>query len=199
MDRHYFTDNHDLPSHPITNEFSFHGHTFHLQSDTGVFSKTEVDQGTQILLEAIMQEEIQPQSLLDLGCGYGVIAVVLGHLYPNCTVTACDINPRAISLTEQNAKANEVTVETIVSNGFEQITSSFDCIVTNPPIRAGKKVMYRMFEDAHRFLQKEGTLYVVIRRQHGAESAMKKIEEVFGNCTYIERKKGYWVLKAVRN
>lgn len=192
---HYFTDNHNLPENRKDHSFRFSGHLLTFTTDNGVFSKTEIDEGTKILLDAAVQEGIHG-SVLDLGCGYGVVGIALKTVFPDISVTAVDVNPRAAELTEINCSRNGVEADVFVSDGFAAVTQSFDAVITNPPIRAGKKVIYQMFEDAFDHLHRNGVLFAVIRRKQGAESAFRKFEEIFGNCEVISRKKGYWVLKS---
>ena len=135
-------------------------------------------------------------SLLDLGCGYGVIAIITKTIFPQLTVTAVDINPRAAELAMLNGSNNNVDIDVKLSDGFSQIETNFDIILTNPPIRTGKKVIYGLFADAYEHLTPGGYLYIVIRRKQGAESAMKEIERLFGMCNIILREKGFWVLEA---
>lgn len=192
---HYFSDNSDLKENRKEHSFSFYGNEFTFTTDNGVFSKKEIDEGTIILLKALMEETIKGQ-ILDLGCGYGVISIILKKILDSAELTAVDINPRAVELTNFNSKLNEVEIEAYVSDGYEKINKSFDVVITNPPIRTGKKVIYKLFEDTYSHLVPNGVFYLVIRRKQGAESAMNKLNELFGNCELIERSKGYWVLKA---
>jgi 16S rRNA (guanine1207-N2)-methyltransferase len=192
---HYFTDNSNLSSNRKEHSFRFSGRLYEFTTDNGVFSKTGVDRGTQVLLSALQGEPLHG-SLLDMGCGYGVLSVVLKTLFPDTTVTSADINPRAVELTELNCERNDAPCRVLVSDGFSQLKESYDAVITNPPIRTGKKVIYRMFEDAYSHLKKDGCLYAVIRKQQGAESAVKKFNEIFGNCEITAREKGYWVLKS---
>ncbi|MBR2677327.1 MAG: methyltransferase [Solobacterium sp.] len=196
--KHYFTDNRDLPSHRRELSYFFQGVNYVFTVDDGVFSKNDVDYGTHTLLKDAVTEPVSG-SVLDLGCGYGVIGIVLKKTFPEITVTAVDINPRAVELAEANSTANGTPVEVLVSDGFEAIDDrSFHVIVTNPPIRAGKQVIYRMFEDAYAHLENGGLFLAVIRRNQGAESAMKKLAELFDSCDLADRDRGYWVLKCVK-
>ena len=194
---HYFTDNRNLEENRKEHSFRFSGHYYTFVTDNGVFAKTGVDPGTEILLKACA-DQILPGRTLDLGCGYGVVSVVLGSLVPRAKMSAVDINPRAVELCELNCAQNRVTCNAFVSDGFAEVNGMFRQIITNPPIRAGKKVIYKMFEDAFAHLETGGAFYAVIRRKQGAESALKKLTEVFGNCDVIERDKGYWVLKCTK-
>lgn len=190
---HYFTDNRSLTENRKEHSFRFSGHLYTFITDNGVFSKTAVDYGSQVLLKSAVRQELHG-SVLDMGCGYGVLSVVLARMFPDCSVTGVDVNPRAVELTALNAAGNGTDVHTFVSDGYEGVAESFDAIVTNPPIRAGKKVIYKMFEDAREHLYDNGIFLAVIRRQQGAESAVRKLAAVFGNCEVIDRDKGYWIL-----
>lgn len=131
-----------------------------------------------------------------MGCGYGVLCITLKTFHPDSSVTAVDVNPRAVELTRINCEKNSADCDCFVSDGFAGVEGMFDHVITNPPIRAGKKVIYQMFEDAYTHLRKNGDLIAVIRRKQGAESAIKKFQEIFGNCDVISRDKGFWVLRS---
>ena len=194
---HYFTDNRNLSENRKEHSFRFSGHLFKFVTDNGVFSKTGVDQGTEILLEACVQENIRG-SVLDLGCGYGPVGTVIKTLFPDCRVICSDVNPRAAELTAINTALNNAECEVLVSDGFDKIDDVFDSVITTPPIRAGKAVIYRMFDEAYAHMNGGGSFYAVIRRKQGAESACRKLEEIFQNCDVISRDKGYWVLKSTK-
>ncbi len=191
---HYFTDNSALPSNRKDHEFTFSGHHYTFRTDDGVFSKTGVDYGSQVLLKALRKEELYG-SVLDLGCGYGVIGIVLKTLVPDCAVTCSDVNPRAAELAGINGRLNSADIRVLVSDRFEQIPGHFDAVVTNPPIRAGKKTVYAIFEEAYDHLNDGGLFFAVIRKQQGAESAAVKLTEVFGGCETVSKDKGYRILK----
>lgn len=197
MNTHYFTDNQNLTENRKEHSFRFSGILFTFTTDNGVFSKTEIDYGSKVLLEATCKEGISG-NVLDMGSGYGTIGVVLKKLFPQTNIDCVDVNPRAVELTTLNAQNNSCDVQAYVSDGFSEVKKSFDYVVTNPPIRAGKKVIYQMFEDAYTHLNDGGKLIAVIRRKQGAESAVKKFEEIFSNCEIIAKDKGYWVLKSTK-
>lgn len=197
--KHYFTDNRDLPSRRREITYFFQGREYTFTTDDGVFSKSEVDFGTHTLLKAIAEEEPLHGSVLDLGCGYGVIGIVLKGTQPDLDVTACDVNPRALELTVLNSQKNDTPVTAVESDGLSGLgTAVFSAIITNPPIRAGKQTIYRMFEEAHAHLADDGVFYAVIRRNQGAESAMNKLAELYGSCDLIDRDRGYWILRCIR-
>ena len=197
--KHYFTDNRDLPSRRREITYFFQGLEYTFTTDDGVFSKSEVDFGTHTLLKAIAEEDPLHGSVLDLGCGYGVIGIVLKGTQPDLDVTACDVNPRALELTVLNSQKNDTPVTAVESDGLSGLgTAVFSAIITNPPIRAGKQTIYRMFEEAHAHLADNGVFYAVIRRNQGAESAMNKLAELYGSCDLIDRDRGYWILRCIR-
>ena len=193
----YFEDNRSLPSNRKEHSFRFSGDIYTFITDTGVFSKSGVDYGTELLLKSAVREDLHGR-ILDLGCGYGVVGIALKRTFPDCAVTAGDVNPRALELTVENAVRNHCPVEIVESNGFEHISTMFDAVVTNPPIRVGKKVLYPLLEAAHDHLNPGGIFLAVIRRQQGAESAAVKLMEIYGNCEVIDRSKGYWILRCTR-
>ena len=117
-------------------------------------------------------------------------------LFPSCEVVCADINPRAAELAEINCRLNQTECSVVVSDGFSGIEGSFDTVITNPPIRTGKKVIYGMFEDASERLNPGGLFLAVVRKQQGAESAKRKLEDIFGNCTVVRRDRGYWILRS---
>ena len=193
---HYFSDNTDLPHNYRRIDFNFNNLNFIFNSDSGVFSKTEVDYGTYDLLNVVKDQDIKGK-VLDLGCGYGVVSIVLSKLF-DIKATGVDINPRAVNLSKENAKLNKVDVNYFVSDGYSNVEDKFDEILVNPPIRAGKQVIYKMFNDSYDHLNTNGNLWVVIRKQQGANSAVNEIMSKFNNCQVIEKKKGFWILKAVK-
>ena len=107
-----------------------------------------------------------------------------------------DVNARAAELSRRNLSANGVQAEVVQGDGFEHVAGTFDAIVTNPPIRAGKAVIYGLFDQAKERLAPGGALYIVIRKQQGAPSALKHLKEVYGDAEVIDRSSGFWVLRA---
>ncbi|MGN0763312.1 MAG: class I SAM-dependent methyltransferase, partial [Aristaeellaceae bacterium] len=135
--------------------------------------------------------------VLDLGCGWGAIGVALARGNPEARITMADVNRRALSLAEENARRNGVTVRCVESDGMSALMDGrYHAVVTNPPIRAGKQVIYRMFADAARVLEPEGALYLVIRKQQGAESCMKYLKTLYGSVEKLDKSAGFWVLRA---
>jgi 16S rRNA (guanine1207-N2)-methyltransferase len=195
---HYYSENQDVPHSRKEVSFRFLDICITLITDSGVFSKDHLDPGSELLLQHISQQ-FNKQTFCDAGCGYGAIGITVKKLFPNSSVTMFDINQRAVETAIENCKSNNVQCEVIHSDGFDKISDSFDMIAINPPIRAGKIVIYRMFEEIEKHTNKEGILLVVIRKQHGAQSAMTKLIEIFGNCEMIDRSMGYWILKSIKH
>lgn len=194
---HYYTNNIDLKSEETHIHFQYRSHDIVFVSDYGVFSKDKIDYGTRTLLD-VMDISNQKKRLLDVGCGYGTIGIALKKIYPYLEVEMVDVNERAIHLANESIKYNNLQdIVAYKSCVYENVKGSFDIIVSNPPIRAGKKVVFEILEGAYHFLNKSGELIIVIQKKQGAPSAKKKMEEVFGNCEIIKRDKGYFVLKSV--
>lgn len=191
---HYFEDTRHLKSNRKDFSFRFWCFNYSFVSDNGVFSKEELDEGTRILLETSLKDGLSGK-VLDLGCGIGPVGVVVKHNFNDCQVEMVDVNPRAIELAKENAKRNNADVNIYLSDAFESIkTIDFSHILVNPPIRAGKVVIYKMFEQSIDHLAKDGCLWVVMRKSHGALSAKKKLEEIYGNCEIVNREKGFYIL-----
>ena len=187
----YFAKEPDAESRPVEMEFVYRGYTLRLMTDSGVFSRGSVDEGSALLLNSL--PELSGQ-VLDLGCGAGVIGVCVAKAY-SVELTQSDVNQRALKLTRENLARNGVAGTVVESDGFAALDGAFDVILTNPPIRAGKAVIYRLFQEARDHLAEGGALYLVIRKQQGAESAKKYLETLFASVDMIERKKGYWILR----
>ena len=193
---HYYT-NDEVKHEPSTFTYTFNGKDYVFHSDAGVFSKRFIDYGSQALLKAVDLKDAQ--SLLDVGCGYGTLGIVLKGQRPELDVTMVDVNKRALQLARDNCIANHLDgVKIKESNVYENVDGTFDLIVTNPPIRAGKKVVHGILKGAKDHLNPNGRLVVVIQKKQGAPSAQKLMEEVYGNCTILKRDKGYYILESKR-
>ena len=169
------------------------GQRFHFYTDAGVFSKKMVDYGSQVLLNALDLE--RGKNLLDVGCGYGPLGISLAKVQ-GVQSTMIDINSRAIDLAKKNAERNGVVAHICQSNIYENVSEKFDYIISNPPIRAGKKVVHEIIEGAFDHLNQGGSLTIVIQKKQGAPSAKVKMENVFGNAEIIRKDKGYYILRS---
>lgn len=195
----YFDNVEGLAHEDITIQFSLLGRSYTFKSDKGVFSKDGLDSGTKILLETIAQADLGT-SILDMGCGAGPIGLILASISPLRHCTLADVNERALQLAKINASLLGVSerVEIRKSDVYSNIDSLYDTIVSNPPIRAGKKVTYAIYEGALAHLKDGGSLYIVIRVKQGAYSALAYISSLYGDATILEKKKGFCVIKAVK-
>ncbi len=179
------------------------GRDFSFATASGVFASHRVDFGTALMLETMhtrfQAEGIKSGRLLDLGCGYGVVGIVLKRLFPAMEVVLSDINERAVQLARENAAYNQTAfVDIVQSDGFLALEGSFDHILTNPPIRAGKAVVHGFFDEAYRHLRPQGRLIVVIQKKQGAPSATEHLTSLFGNCEVLAKRAGFRVLRCVR-
>jgi len=192
---HYFKNDDSLKSEKRIIKYTIKSKNFELSSDLGVFSKNELDPGSKLLIENAIQDNIRG-TLLDVGCGYGPIGITLSILCPITSIDFIDVNRRALNLTLENIKKYNINnFRVFESDGFEKIDSKYDYILMNPPIRAGKEIIFKMFEDSINYLNNEGVLMIVIRKDQGAPSAKNKLLSIFGNCETIDREKGYHILK----
>ena len=197
---HYFQDDPNLASNYKKISFEVNGITMQLQTDNGVFSKNRVDEGSLAFLKVILPLNLG-KNILDLGCGYGTIGLTLAIAKKEARVTLADVNTRALALCKRNADAYDLgqRVTILQSDIYEKIEGPYDSIVVNPPIRAGKAVTYRMYEESKQYLIDGGSLFIVIRKAQGAESAAKYIESIFGNIKLLDRHKGYHIYQAVKS
>ena len=193
MPDHYYTqtptsahDERRIALRALGNELTF-------VTDAGVFSRDGLDRGTEVLLNAL---PALSGRVLDLGCGWGAVGVALGKRYPKLDIVMTDINSRAVELAKRNLAANGVKAEVCQGDGFAAVEGYFDAIVTNPPIRAGKAVVYGLFARAREHLKPGGALYVVIRKQQGAPSALKYLKEIYDRAETVDRGSGFHVLRA---
>lgn len=197
---HYFQDDPNLASNYKKISFEVNGITMNLLTDNGVFSKNKVDEGSLAFLKVLLPLELG-KNILDLGCGYGTIGLTLAIAKKEARVTLADVNARALNMCKKNADALNLSqrVTILQSDIYEKIEGPYDSIVVNPPIRAGKAVTYRMYEEAKQYLIDGGSLFIVIRKAQGAESAAKYIESIFGNIKMLDRHKGYHIYQAVKS
>lgn len=166
------------------------------RADAGVFSKSALDFGTRVLLETInLQKNL---SILDVGCGYGPIGIYLGLNFSPRQIIMIDVNQRALTLASQNLELNKVSATLVESSFFEKINGTFDVIVSNPPIRVGKKILYQFYEDAIKHLNKDGTLWLVVGKKQGAESTVTYLKSFYSTVETVRKYKGFFIIKAVK-
>ena len=188
----YF-ENVDLPSKMVKTESFILGKKFIFYTDNGVFSKDGLDFGSRLLLETIPLEEVGGK-VLDMGGGYGVLGIVLNKV-TFCSTDMVDVNLRALHLAERNARENHCqNIHIFESNCYENVDSKYSCIITNPPIRAGKKIVYDIVMNARDHLEEGGKLFLVIRKEQGAKSLIVDLQKQY-TVEILEKKKGFFILK----
>jgi 16S rRNA (guanine1207-N2)-methyltransferase len=195
---HYFEYDPNMVSNRHEISFEILGKRFSLMSDNGVFSKSELDDGTRTLIETSFNLRLNGK-VLDLGCGIGTVGLVLKSLLFDLEVEMVDVQHNAVELAKENIKRLKLEgIKAYESDVVEAITTSFNYVLTNPPIRAGKATVHQFFDGAYKVLENDGVLLVVIRKSHGAPSAKVYLENLFGNCEILKRNKGFYILKSVK-
>lgn len=194
MAEHYFTAHPSSPSKRKYFEATLCNKAFSFYADQGVFSKNEVDEATRLLVETVAVQK--QHTVLDMGCGYGVIGIALASQV--ACITMCDINERALGLARDNVVLNRIVNATILKS--DQYASlhgqTFDIVVMNPPIRAGKKILYDLLAGARNHLTHHGSLWIVMHKQHGALSAIDFLEKTYARVFVAIRRKGMYVIQA---
>ncbi len=190
----YFS-NDELKSDLKIFKTSILGKDYSFYTDNGVFSKEKLDFGTRTLIESLPLKSLTGD-ILDVGCGYGVIDIILGKI-TQASFEGIDVNKRALHLAEMNKKLNNINNASFYySNIYENVDKKYDFIITNPPIRAGKEVVYGIVMNARNYLKDNGVLYIVIRKEQGAKSMLRDLEEHY-NTEVINKNKGFFVIKCV--
>lgn len=199
---HYYDENPEVESEESLFTYSYDNHDLELVTDAGVFSKGKIDFGSDLLVKTFLKTYPPgpTKNIIDVGCGYGPIGLMIAKVSPHHEVTMVDVNQRALNLSRKNKKRNRIdNVEVKESDGLSQVEdNTYDFVLTNPPIRAGKEVVHRILEDAYVKLKVDGELFVVIQKKQGMPSAKKKMQETFDNVEVLEKSKGYYILRSVK-
>lgn len=194
---HYFENDKNLKSEIRELSYKYNSSFFIFYSDNGVFSKNNIDYGSRLLIETYLKEnDINEKRILDVGCGYGFLGIMVSRV-TDSYVEMIDINKRAVHLTNMNIKRyKDFKGKTYVSNVYENVEGKYDIIITNPPIRIGKEKLLEILIGAFDHLEDNGLLYYVIRKDQGALSIKKILEENGINVEIINRDKGYFIYRA---
>ena len=187
----YFDKNTNVESNEVTTRAEIGGRLYTFKTDNNVFSKKGLDFGTRSLLESIDVKNISGD-VLDFGCGYGPIGIYIKS-NTSANVDMIDINERALNLARSNASINKVDVNIFESDIYSNITKKYDYIITNPPIRVGKKILYEILIGAKEHLKEKGHLIFVINKDQGAKSTMKDMEKYY-SVKLIEKNKGFYII-----
>ncbi len=194
---HYFVDDKTKQHKDISFDFVFKGQKYHFKTQDGVFSKSQIDDGSLFLVETALKQNLNGCGL-DLGCGYGAISVLVAS-NANVNMTACDINERAVQLANENFQANKINANAIISNVGDSVQKNdYDFVITNPPIRVGNAILFKFFEDSYQKLRVGGAFYAVLRKKQGAETYIKKIKSIYDNCEILDKHKGYVIIKSIK-
>lgn len=192
---HYFTNNLNLKSEIKEIPYTINNIDFTFLSDNGVFAKNKIDYGSNFLVtNFLLFADKLDAKVLDVGCGYGFIGVVVSKIL-NIDVDFVDVNKRALHLCERNIKLNKVNGNVILSNCYEDVKNKYDYIITNPPIRAGKKIVNTILAEAKNYLNEFGELWFVIHKDQGAKSTKKYLEEWY-NVEIVSKSKGFYCFRA---
>lgn len=194
---HYFENNPNLKSEIKATKAIIGGEEFIFDTDNGVFSKRGLDFGTRTLLENLDLKNICGD-ILDFGCGYGPIGIYLKRIIPDSNVDMIDINKRSLSLAKTNASLNKVNVNIFESNIYDNITKKYDYIISNPPIRVGKEILYKILFGAKEHLKENGQLWIVVNKNQGAKSLTKDLSETY-NVKTVAKNKGFYIICATNN
>jgi 16S rRNA (guanine1207-N2)-methyltransferase len=198
---HYFSrfPDVDLEIHTISESLRRHLYVF--KTATGIFSKDRIDLGTKVLIKH-MRIPQKPSTLLDLGCGYGPIGIVLGYESAQSQIYFIEINRRAIWATKENIKLNlpqaKDRLHVLTGDYFEPVEgmkNEFDGIYMNPPMRKGKDEFLSVCEKVPEYLKPNGFFQFVIRRKMGAPSIYSTLKERFSedDVNITCKRSGYWV------
>ena len=193
----YFDNDNNIKHNKKIIEFYFNDKKYNLYSDNGVFSKDKFDYGTRLLLDNIDISKLSG-NVLDLGCGIGVVGIILGTINENINIDMVDINERAISLVRDNLTLNKVKANAFSSDVYSNVNKKYDYIITNPPIRAGKEVVRKFLLGGYDYLNDNGILYFVMRKDHGVKSMIKELENKY-NVTIINKDKGFYIVSLTKH
>lgn len=190
----YFDNNENLKSELRVLNYKYENYNLKFYSDLGVFSKDEIDEGSKLLLETYIKYGKKEKKILDVGCGIGFLGISLNKIM-GASVDMIDINNRALHLTKMNLKENKAEGNVFVSNIYENVKEVYDVIITNPPIRAGKKVYLTIINESFNHLTKDGELWFVMRTNHGVKTVVKNLKNL-ADVKVLEKNCGFYVVFA---
>ncbi|MFX0075061.1 MAG: class I SAM-dependent methyltransferase [Candidatus Hermodarchaeota archaeon] len=201
--QHYSTQFPDVRFKTYSVSESLRRHLYFFKTASGVFSFKQMDLGTKVFIEHMKIPEDQ-STLLDLGCGYGAIGIVLAYLKPKSTIYFTDTNKRALWCTRENIRHNltERTGKVFVLHGsyfkpLENKSVQFDGIYMNPPLRKGRREFLTLCEEIPQYLKSKGLFQFVIKKKMGAEYILHYLTEHFSEFFEIievtYKRSGYWI------
>jgi 16S rRNA (guanine1207-N2)-methyltransferase len=193
----YFAERPDAPHRPGVVHVVLPDLHLALETDSGVFSPTRLDPGTRLLIETAPPPPAAG-NLLDLGCGYGPLALVLAARSPAATVWATDVNSRALELCRRNAATAGLDRIRCVPPANPEIAASFDLIWSNPPIRIGKAALHDLLATWLARLAPSGAAFLVVQRNLGSDSLQRWLAEAGWAADRVAARSGYRVLRVTR-
>lgn len=191
---HYFINDKNLKSNEKQIEVDIFNKKYPFYTDSGVFAKNYLDYGSRLLLETLPISKMKG-SVLDLGCGYGIIGLILKDINKLLKVDMVDINKRAITLATKNSQLNNQEVNIFESDIYSKTIKKYNYIITNPPIKAGKEIIKRFLLEASNHLEEEGELWFVMRKDHGLQSIIKLLGDVY-KIEVMAKNKGFYIICA---
>lgn len=199
MSDHYYSRTQNVESDPKYWNTELRETKLRFKTDNGVFSKRDVDFGSRLLVDTFQMPDLTGD-ILDVGCGYGPIGLTIAKTWPDRKLFMVDINSRALQLAKENASLNALDNVHIKESDClnSVIGQKFAVIVTNPPIRAGKKVIFTIYEQSYECLLPNGELWVVIQKKQGAPSTIEKLSSMFEEVEVVVKRKGYFIIKAIK-
>ena len=193
---HYFVNDESLGHDEHVINVKIKNYDFKFLVDNGVFSKSKLDYGTRLLLESIDTSKIKGE-VLDFGCGYGPIGIYLSRT-TEAVVDMIDVNERCVSLATKNLKLNCLNANVFYSDIYSNVSKKYDFIITNPPIRVGKKILYSILFDAKKHLKDNGELWLVVHKDQGAKSLVRDLESLY-KVEVVNKDKGFYIICALNN
>lgn len=191
---HYFSEQPETASRPGSVTLVLPDLHLRLATDRGVFSPEKVDVGTRVLLETVPPPP-QEGDLLDLGCGYGPIALTMAARAPRATVWAVDVNRRGLELTGRNAEANGLDRVRPVHADEMPADVRFRAIWSNPAIRIGKQALHEMLTRWLSRLTPDGVAYLVVQKHLGSDSLQRWLGEQGWQVSREASRAAYRILK----
>ncbi len=194
-DEHYFTADPSVPFKRVPVRADVWGHWLELTSGSGVFAQGRLDIGTSVLFREA-GPPVQARSVLDLGCGYGVIGLAIATAVPEADVTAVDVNERAVLLTNENAEQLGLSERLHASVPSEvDPEATYDEIWSNPPIRIGKEALHELLLSWLPRLNPGGRAVLVVGKNLGADSLQRWLGEQGWPTTRLASAKSFRVLE----
>ena len=191
---HYFTNEENLKSDIKKVNVVIHNISYYFYTDNGVFSKGELDFGTELLLKTFEYTYPQDKNVLDIGCGCGPIGIYLSKL--GFFVDMCDVNERALNLSKKAIEEQKLNANTFISDAYSTVDKKYDYILSNPPIRLGNQKLYEIVMNAKDYLNENGEVWLVVRKDKGADSLVRDMKKVYNEVEVVEKKKGFYIIKA---